>query len=174
MTASRISPRPKRRLRVWAPEGYAGIDFVEKRLTLVQPSEEVRRHGLSQLQLDPAPRAAQAGRVRRHMQTLDLDGDRKGDQLTAELRHFVELRADRPDAAGDRRGRPRRPGTGRAHPGARAAAPVERTVDGPIGPKAMPAPLGKLFEQEQEAAAKRREKLRPNKNAYGDCRGLFS
>ena len=28
VTASRISPQPKRRLRVWAPEGYAGIDFV--------------------------------------------------------------------------------------------------------------------------------------------------
>ena len=45
--------RPKRKLRVWAPEGYAGIDFVEKRLTLVQPSDEVRRHGLTQLHLDP-------------------------------------------------------------------------------------------------------------------------
>ena len=65
VTASRISPRPKRKLRVWAPEGYAGIDFVEKRLTLVQPSDEVRRHGLVAASPRPEPaRATQPRRVR--------------------------------------------------------------------------------------------------------------
>jgi len=28
VTASRISPLPKRRLRIWAAEGYAGVDFM--------------------------------------------------------------------------------------------------------------------------------------------------
>src|SRR5262245_32010193 len=43
LTASRMTPISKRKLRVWAPEGYAGIDFVRKSLTLVQPSEELRQ-----------------------------------------------------------------------------------------------------------------------------------
>ncbi len=88
VTASRISPRPKRKLRVWAPEGYAGIDFVEKRLTLVQPSDDVRRHGLS----SHAPRGRR-GSSRKYSAstwTLELDCVRDHDQLTAELRHFVE------------------------------------------------------------------------------------
>jgi hypothetical protein len=29
--------------------------------------------------------------------------------------------------------------------------PWNGTIDGPVGPKAMPTPLGKLFEPEQEA-----------------------
>ena len=41
VTSSRASQHSKRRLRVWAPEGYAGIDFVKKELVLVQPSPEI-------------------------------------------------------------------------------------------------------------------------------------
>src|SRR5215211_2894367 len=58
VTASRISPLPKRRLRIWAAEGYAGIDFMQGRLALVQPSDELRRHGLSLANLDPGRRGA--------------------------------------------------------------------------------------------------------------------
>ena len=54
LTASRISPNAKRRLRIWAAEGYAGIDFMQGRLSLVQPSDELRRHGLNVNHLDPA------------------------------------------------------------------------------------------------------------------------
>src|SRR5439155_25734349 len=57
VTASRISPRPKRRLRIWAPEGYAGIDFVSRKLSLVQPGEEVRRSGLLVDRMDAATKA---------------------------------------------------------------------------------------------------------------------
>src|SRR5947209_1184042 len=45
VTASRAAPQPKRRLHAWAPEGYAGIDFLARRLTLVQPGGELRRGG---------------------------------------------------------------------------------------------------------------------------------
>jgi len=91
VTASRISARPKRRLRVWAPEGYAGIDFVNRRLTLVQQSDEVRHHGLRLDQMDSATKARLKDDLfTRYLQVLNLDGDRKGDQLTAELKHFVD------------------------------------------------------------------------------------
>ena len=109
VTASRITRRPKRRLRVWAPEGYAGIDFVTRKLTLVQQSEEVRRHGLRVEQLDAAAKARLKDEVfGRYLQVLNLDSDRKGDQLTAELKHFVDCV---------------RAGNSRASPAATAATP---------------------------------------------------
>jgi predicted dehydrogenase len=153
VTASRISPRPKRKLRVWAPEGYAGIDFVEKRLTLVQPSDEVRRHGLSHLQLDPARREQLKQEVfGKHMETLELDCIRDHDQLTAELRHFVGcVKTGRtPRVTGE-------DGRDALALADQILASVQRhpwngTIDGPIGPKAMPAPIGKLFESEKEGS----------------------
>ena len=63
VTASRITRHPKRRLRVWAPEGYAGIDFVTRKLALVQQSDEVRRHGLRVEDLD-RPRRRRGSRTR--------------------------------------------------------------------------------------------------------------
>jgi predicted dehydrogenase len=152
VTASRISPRPKRKLRVWAPEGYAGIDFVDKRLTLVQPSDEVRRHGLSQLHLDPTRREQLKQDVfGKHMETQELDCARDQDQLTAELRHFVSaVRTGRtPRVTGE-------DGRDALALADRILASVQRhswtgTADGPFGPKGMPGPLGRLFEPEQES-----------------------
>jgi predicted dehydrogenase len=146
VTASRISQRPKRRLRIWAPEGYAGIDFVCRKLTLVQPGEEVRRHGIRVDRMDAAARA----RIKeelfgRYLDVLHLDGDRKHDQLTSELRHFVDcVRLGR---------RPRVPG----EDGRDALELAERvlqavrehqwegTPEGPIGPGQFPRPSGWLF-----------------------------
>jgi len=146
VTASRITRLPKRRLRVWAPEGYAGIDFVTRKLTLVQQSEEVRRHGLRVEHLDAAAKARLKDELfGRYLQVLNLDGDRKGDQLTAELKHFLDcVRTG---------GRPRVTG----EDGRNALELAERvltalrnhrwegTADGPLGPDALPAPIGYLF-----------------------------
>src|SRR5262249_17327495 len=147
VTASRISPRPKRKLRVWAPAGYAGIDFVEKRLTWGHPSDDVRRYGPSNWRLDPARREQLKQEVfGKHMETLELDCVRDHDQLTAELRHFVgSVKTGRiPRVTGE-------DGRDALALADQILASVQRhpwngTIDGPIGPKAMPAPLGKLFE----------------------------
>ena len=118
---------PKRRLRVWAPEGYAGIDFVSRKTHLVQVCDEVRRHGLRADKLDAAAKARLKDELfGRHLEAINVDGDRKGDQLTAELRSFVDCVRHRQDAAGHRRGRPRRPGPGRAGAGRGAGSPVGR------------------------------------------------
>jgi predicted dehydrogenase len=151
VTASRISARPKRRLRVWAPEGYAGIDFVSRKLTLVQAGEELRRYGLKVDKLDAAAKARLKDEVfGRYLQVLHLDGDRKGDQLTAELRHFVDCvkTGRRPRVTGE--------------DGRDALELAERVLgalrchqwagspDGPIGPGAFPRPSGWLFQPPQE------------------------
>jgi predicted dehydrogenase len=89
VTASRATAVPSRVMQVWAAEGYAELDFGQRRLTLVQPSAELRRNGLDPARLDLATRA----RVReelfgRHLETCVIDGKAQ-DQLTAELQHFI-------------------------------------------------------------------------------------
>ncbi|MBX9628296.1 MAG: gfo/Idh/MocA family oxidoreductase, partial [Gemmataceae bacterium] len=146
VTASRISPRPKRRLRVWAPEGYAGIDFVSRKLTLVQPGDEVRRHGLRPERMDAGSRARLKDEVfGRYLQVRQIDEDRKGDQLTAELRHFVDCvrSGRRPRVTGE----DGRDALGLAE---RVLAAVrahqwEGRPDGPTGLGGFPRPSGWLF-----------------------------
>ena len=154
VTASRITARPKRRLRIWASEGYAGIDFVSRKLTLVQVSPEVRQFGLRADRMDAAAKARLKDDLfGRHLQTLQVDGDRKNDQLTSELRHFVDcVRTGR---------KPRVTG----EDGRDALALAERILasvrshqwegrpDGATGPTRMPRPAGWLFEQSRSEAA---------------------
>ncbi len=90
VTASRASPTPSRQMQMWGSEGCAEVDFASRKLVLVQPSEQVRRHGLDPAQLDVASRS----RIReelftRHLELLTVDG-RAQDQLTAELSEFVD------------------------------------------------------------------------------------
>jgi predicted dehydrogenase len=151
VTASRISPRPKRRLRVWAPEGYAGIDFVSRKLTLVQPGEEVRRHGIRVDKMDAGTKARLKDEVfSRYLQVLHLDEDRKGDQLTAELRHFVDCvkTGRRPRVSGE-------DGRDALELAERVLAAVRchqwnGTAEGPVGSAAFPRPSGWLFQPPQE------------------------
>jgi predicted dehydrogenase len=146
VTASRISQRPKRRLRIWAPEGYAGIDFVSRKLTLVQPGEEVRRHGIRVDRLDAAAKTRLKDELfGRYMHVLHLDGDRKNDQLTSELRHFVECVrfGRRPRVTGE-------DGRDALELAERILEAVrqhqwEGTPAGPVGPAEFPRPSGWLF-----------------------------
>ncbi len=147
VTASRIAARPKRRMRIWAPEGYAGIDFYTRRLHLVQQSDSLRRHGLHPERLDAAARARLKDEVwGKHLEILGVDGDRKWDQLTSELRHFVDCvkSGATPRVTGE--------------DGREALSIAERVLaslrahtwngeaGGPTGPTGMPPPAGKLFE----------------------------
>ncbi|OWK43429.1 Gfo/Idh/MocA family protein [Fimbriiglobus ruber] len=148
VTASRISARPKRRLRIWASEGYAGIDFVSRKITLVQVNDEVRRHGLRVEKMDPTQRAKLKDEMfGRHLDVLNIDGDRKGDQLTNELRHFVDcVRANRTPRVTGEDGRDALALAHRVLDAVRSHA-WDGNEDGPsVGPNRMPKPAGKLFE----------------------------
>jgi predicted dehydrogenase len=146
VTASRITRHPKRRLRIWAPEGYAGIDFVTRKLTLVQQSEEVRRHGLRVDELDAAARARLKDDVfGRYLQVLNLDSDRMGDQLTAELNHFLDcVRTGHQPRVTGRDGRDALELAERVLTALRNHQ-WEGAADGPLGPGALPNPAGFLF-----------------------------
>jgi predicted dehydrogenase len=90
LTASRIAAMPKRRLRIWAPEGYAGVDFVHRKLSLVQPSDNLRRNGIDTNNLDPARRTQLQNEVfGRHLEMDHMTCTAAEDQLTRELQDFV-------------------------------------------------------------------------------------
>jgi predicted dehydrogenase len=154
LTASRISPRALRRMRVWAPEGYAKVDFGRRRLTLVQPSESVRRHGLDPRRLPPAARAAIKDELfGNYLQMLEVKCNR-GDQLTRELQEFVQsVTTGKP---------PRVSGRDGLNAIAVADCILEQIrnhswtgqSDGPHGPAQVPPPIGSLIpDDEREAAA---------------------
>jgi hypothetical protein len=131
---------------VWAPEGYAGIDFVTRKLTLVQQSEELRQYGLRPDELDPAARARLKDDVfGRYLQVLNLDADRKYDQLTAELKHFVQcVRTGTDPRVNGTAGRDALELAERILTALRDH-PWEGTADGPHGPQSPPQPAGWLF-----------------------------
>lgn len=93
LSASRAHPEAKRRMDVWGAEGYAGVDFITKKLTLMQPSEMLRYLAES------APARVDAATLNsfkvelfsRHVETRTIDCARAtGDQLTWELQDFVQ------------------------------------------------------------------------------------
>lgn len=147
ITASRITARPKRRLRIWAPEGYAGIDFVNRKLSLVQVSEEVQQNGLNPEEMEPAERARLKDEVfGSHLEVLNIDGDRKCDQLTAELKSF--LNCVREGTTPRVTGEAGRAALELAHRILEAANSHqwEGRADGAIGPHNLPKAAGKLFD----------------------------
>jgi predicted dehydrogenase len=155
VTASRASATPRRRMRIWAPEGYASIDLARRRLSLIQPSAQLRQYGLDLEGMDPGSRAVfKQHMLGDHFQVLHLDRN-QGDQLTRELQAFIHC--VRTGSA------PRVPG----EQAEEAMALADRVLtslrahewnghkSGPIGPLQLPAPLGSLFfpSHEGEAAA---------------------
>lgn len=156
LTASRMSPQPKRKMRIWSAEGYAGLDFCDKRLTLVQPSPQLRAYGLDARGLRPHERVVLAQQVfKRHLQTREFTYPQLPDQLTAELTSFLECVQTGSE--------PRVTGEAACHAIAVAERVLkslrhhewENTPHGPIGPDDLPAPLGQLFAVEGESEERR-------------------
>jgi predicted dehydrogenase len=145
LTASRMTQFAKRKLRIWAPEGYAGIDFVRKSLMLVQPSEELRQRQIDFGKFDHGERERLKDQVfTRHLQTVELNCNH-GDQLTRELEHFLNCvrTGTRPRVPGEA-------GRDAIALGERILASArqhqwENRQNGPTGPDGYPAPEGDLL-----------------------------
>ncbi len=153
ISASRTSPVTQRSMQVWGPEGFAEADFAQRKLMLMQPSESLRRQGLNPAQLDPASRARLRDELfTRHLELTTIDGQAQ-DQLTCELSDFLDC---------VRTGRQPRV-TGAAARDALAVAERilfavahhswDGSLEGPKGPREMPAPADLLFPHRAQRGA---------------------
>src|SRR6516164_3134935 len=145
LAASRVHPAPQRRMQVWGAEGFAGLDFARRHLTLMQPAAHLRRGDFDARRLDAVALAAFRGELfGKHVEIQEMDCA-GGDQLTLELQDF--LRCIRTGA------RPRVDGTAGRDAVALACAVLdslrahawEGDASGPVGPAQLPAPQGSLF-----------------------------
>ena len=116
-----------------------------RKLTLVQPSDELRRRGHDFTTIDPSRRTSLQKQVfTRYLQTLNLDCN-QGDQLTNELEHFIHCvqTKSRPRVRGEE-------GRDAVVLAARVLESMRRhkwenRESGPTGPDELPKPAGWLF-----------------------------
>jgi predicted dehydrogenase len=140
LSASRVSYEALRRMQVWSPRAFAGIDFATRTTTLVRPSETLLRRQFNVEALTPE----QVEYYRQHLVKEHLPREQKQfeavDALALELQDFVDaIRTPR---------LPRVSGTA----GRDAVAVAEQILDriaahawdsaagGPVGPLAIPQP----------------------------------
>jgi predicted dehydrogenase len=156
LTASRVHPEGLRRMRVWGAEGYAGVDFARRHLTLMQPAEHLRQGWIDSRRLDPALVASLKSELfGRHLQVHELDlAQRYGaDQLTRELQEFVRcVRTGQAPRVDGQAGRNALALASQVLDGVRRHA-WEGRADGPVGPHQLPAPRGFLFPPPAREAA---------------------
>jgi predicted dehydrogenase len=137
LSASRVHTAAVRQMDVWAPEGYAAADFHQRRLTLVQPTEELRS----------GPPARQPPELfGAYLEKCELDCNVSGpDQLTRELEEFVvAVRTGAPVRVTGEQGRDALAVACRVVESLRGHR-WDGSVAGPAGPLDLPAPLGRLF-----------------------------
>lgn len=145
LRASRVHPTPVRCMQVFGPEGFAGVDFARRRLTLMQPAEHLRRRSLDSRRLDPATLATlKAELFGRHVQIHELECNADHDQLTRELQEFLDcVRTGRTPRVDGAAGRDALSLAGRILDSLQTHA--WDGVNGPCGPWHLPTPCGTLF-----------------------------
>src|SRR5205814_1555348 len=153
LASSRVHPRPVRQMQVWGPEGFAGIDFARRHLTLMQPAEHLRRGRLDSRRLEPATLATLKNDLfGRHVQVQEVDCS-GGDQLTRELQDFVYcVRTGRRPRVDGRAGRDAVALAGRVLDSLRVHA-WDGDAAGLAGPSHLPPPRGPLFLPSRQEAA---------------------
>jgi predicted dehydrogenase len=154
LTASRAHPRPERRMDLWGPEGYVGLDFAKRELTFIQPADHVRHHGLDVHKLGPASSAMLKDELfGKHLQVYDQACSASCDQLTLELKDFIYCleTGAQPRVSGED-GRDAIAVAGRVLESIGQHA-WEGRADGPKGPHELPTPQGTLFTLHAASAA---------------------
>ncbi|HWG46030.1 MAG TPA: Gfo/Idh/MocA family oxidoreductase [Gemmataceae bacterium] len=139
LKASRVHPTPVRCMQVFAPEGFASVDFARRHLTLMQPAEHLRQRRLDA----PTLATLKTELFNRHVQVRELDCA-AGDQLTRELQDFVHsVRTGQPPRVDGVAGRDVLALASRILDSLHAHA--WEGTSGPTGPAHLPAPCGSLF-----------------------------
>jgi predicted dehydrogenase len=153
LSASRVHPAPVRRMQVWGAEGFAGIDFARRRLTLVQPAEHLRQGRIDSRRLEPATQTSlKAELFGKHLEVTERDCD-AGDQLTCELDEFVRcVRTGKKPRADAAAGREAVALAWQVLDSLRKHA-WEGNIAGPCGPWQLPTAQGMLFVPPAEADA---------------------
>jgi predicted dehydrogenase len=156
VTASRVHPTPLRQMRLWASEGYAGVDLAKRQVTLMQPGEHLRRGRIDSRRLDPGLLASLKSELfTRHVQVehIDCSQHHQADQLTRELQEFVRcVRTGAQPRADAAAGRDALALASRVLDSIRVHA-WEGRADGPVGPHQLPPPCGRLFNSPAQEAA---------------------
>jgi predicted dehydrogenase len=151
LTASRVSTKALRQMRVFSPEGYVSLDFSKRHATIIQPSDRVRREGLDVRRLDLSMIGLLKEKLFGHYLEIREFDMKEADQLTLELKDFV------------RAVRTRTPPKVTGEDGRNAVALATRILErinthqwegtsaGPVGPTHLPTPLGPLFTHDEAA-----------------------
>jgi predicted dehydrogenase len=153
-SVSRVNPAPVRRMQVWGAEGFAGVDFAKRHLTLMQPAQSLRNGHIDSRRVDASTAASlKAELFGRFVQVQEIDCA-GGDQLTAELQDFLGcVRNGGTPRVDGRAGRDAVALAARVVEGLRHHA-WEGNAEGPVGPHQLPVPTGALFvPPSREAAA---------------------
>jgi predicted dehydrogenase len=140
LTASRASYQSTRKMRLYGPEGYASLDFANRRATLIRPSDPLRRGEVDLPGLDLTDPAAVKERVFGTLLRVDQVQAEGRELLALELEDFVQAARGlaRPRVSGDD-----------ALRAIRLADQVLRSLnshtwegvaDGPTGPHQIPPP----------------------------------
>lgn len=144
LKASRVHPTPVRCMHVFAPEGFAGVDFARRHLTLMQPAEHLQQNQFDSRRLDaPTLATLKAELFGRHIQVQELNCN-AGDQLTGELQDFLHcVRTHQRPRVDGAAGRDALALAGRILDSLRTHS--WEGTNGPAGPWHLPSPCGTLF-----------------------------
>ncbi len=143
VSASRAHPTPVRRMQVWGAEGYAGVDFGKRHLTLMQPAAHLRGPNTVRLSTEEVA-SFRTDLFGRHIETLEIDCQ-GGDQLTRELQEFTRsVRTGSVPRADGGAGRDAVMLAGLVLDSLRTHA-WSGDAGGPVGPWQLPTAAGPLF-----------------------------
>lgn len=140
LSACRVSPTAQRAMQVWTAHGWAALDFQAKTAAVIHPSQAILQRELDVNGLSTDEKALLKQQLMTEHLPLQTLETAAGDAITAELLDFAEaVRTGRAPQVGGEQGR---------DVVALAEEILSRIAihrwdarpDGPIGPRALPAP----------------------------------
>jgi len=141
LSASRASFQPVRKMWLWAPEGFAALDFAARKATVVRPSERARRGDLDLAGVDFTQPDQVRERLFESVFPLERVEPKGAEPLALELEEFVRSvrTGSRPRVTGDDALRALRVADQVLH--SMNTHAWEGHPEGPTGPRELPEPI---------------------------------